>query len=78
LQALAKTKLPVLLFHGEKDRFVPPENAVRMKQAAPEQVTLVLVPGASHGLSWTVDEAGCGRALEKFVRTVFMPADSGK
>jgi hypothetical protein len=25
-----------------------------------------------------VDEARCGRALEKFVRTVFMPADSGK
>ncbi len=82
LQALAQTKLPVLLFHGEKDRFVPPENAVRMKRTAPEQVTLVLVPGAAHGLSWTVDEEQCSQALTDFVETIFradaLPTDSGK
>ncbi len=71
LQALAKSTLPVLLYHGAADRFVPPSNAVRMKEALGDRAELVLVEGATHGLSWTADETRCAEALTRFTAHVF-------
>lgn len=46
--ALARTRLPVLLIHGEADTYVPAEMSRRAAQVAPERVTLVLIPQAPH------------------------------
>ncbi|MBQ9083272.1 MAG: alpha/beta hydrolase [Clostridia bacterium] len=71
LQALAQSNLPVLLYHGTADRFVPPDNAVRMKDALGGRAELILVEGATHGLSWTVDEDRCAAALTRFTERIF-------
>ena len=46
---------PILIVHGTADTFVPTEMSVRIDAAASGKHTLVLVEGADHGKSYTVD-----------------------
>ena len=48
-EALAISKLPTLLIHGEEDHFVPTEMSVRAAKSAPDHTELLLVKGARHG-----------------------------
>lgn len=48
LDAIARTRAPVLLFHGTADDRIPPRHAEELHAAAPDHSTLVLVPGATH------------------------------
>ncbi|MBQ1391526.1 MAG: alpha/beta fold hydrolase [Firmicutes bacterium] len=52
--ALAKAKVPVLLFHGEADRFVPVWMSRANFEACTSEKDLMTVPGAIHGLSFVV------------------------
>ncbi|MBO5939236.1 MAG: alpha/beta hydrolase [Clostridia bacterium] len=47
--SLKATSLPVLLIHGEEDRFVPTEMSVRAHESSPERTELFLVADARHG-----------------------------
>mgnify|MGYP000077256348 CR=1 FL=1 len=68
-QALAANRLPVLLIHGEADRFVPFAMGQKNAQASP-LATLVSVPGAGHGVSFLVDRQKCEKALDNFIARV--------
>lgn len=58
LVAIRKTKLPILILHGEDDRFVPCHMGKTLHEINPEQVTLATFPNAGHGLSYmTAPEA---------------------
>lgn len=58
LVAIRKTKLPILILHGEDDRFVPCHMGKTLHETNPEQVTLATFPNAGHGLSYmTAPEA---------------------
>ena len=46
--------LPVIFFHGEADDYVPCEMSVKNFEACSSRKTLVLIPGAGHGLSYPV------------------------
>ncbi len=48
LDILSEGSLPVLLFHGERDRFVPTEMSKKMAAIAPNRIELVIVSGAKH------------------------------
>ena len=48
LDTLKASRLPVLIFHGERDRFVPEVMSRQMHAASPENTTLVRVPEARH------------------------------
>ena len=48
LDTLKNSPLPVLIFHGERDRFVPEVMSRQMYAASPENTTLVTVPEARH------------------------------
>lgn len=62
--ALAHSTLPILLVHGEADRFVPCEmSRENFAAAAAPDKTLITVPGATHGMSFLVDEARCTAAV---------------
>ena len=65
-EALRKTRLPVLLVHGEDDDFVPPAMSRENYEACAGPKTLLTVPGAIHGLSYTVDKAGYQAAVRRF------------
>lgn len=63
------TKLPVLLLHGEDDRFVPCDMSRQIYEACAGQKRLETFPGAAHGMCYMEDpqryEAVVGSFLEE-------------
>lgn len=52
LVAVQKANLPILILHGEDDRFVPCHMGKTLYETNPDWVTLVTFPDAGHGLSY--------------------------
>jgi fermentation-respiration switch protein FrsA (DUF1100 family) len=48
LAKIGQLRCPLLLFHGDRDRIVPPDMARKLFNAAPQPKTLYLIPGAGH------------------------------
>ena len=67
-EALAKSKLPLLLIHGEADRFVPVEMTEENYAAAAGEKRKVIVPGAAHGMSYVVDPQWCAEEVLAFIQ----------
>ena len=67
VEAVKRTKVPILLIHGEEDRFVPVEMSREIAAANPEMVTLVTFPGAGHGLSFMADRERYTRVVGEFI-----------
>ena len=63
---LAQKDLPVLLIHGAEDKFVPTDMSRQNYAAAKGPKELLIVPGASHGLSYAVDPAAYEDAVRRF------------
>lgn len=68
LDALQDTAVPVLLIHGTEDRFVPIEMCYENYLACVSPKKLFIVPGAGHGMSCYVDQAGYEAACQDFWR----------
>ena len=66
VQSLSRSHVPVLLFHGTDDHFVPKEMSEAAYAAAQGDKTLLEFPGAGHGLSYIVDGQRYLAALEDF------------
>ncbi len=56
LKAVAHTKIPILLIHGEADNFVPCSMSKDLYDACTSEKQLVVVKGAGHAMSYVVDE----------------------
>ncbi len=54
--AVASAKLPVLIFHGLEDSYVPIEQSRQVVSAAPDRVNLVEIEGARHAEAIYFDE----------------------
>ena len=53
---IREISMPVLIVHGEDDRYVPPHLSSALYAAAPQPKKLLLVPNATHNNSlWTGD-----------------------
>lgn len=66
LEAMKTCSVPVILFHGENDDFVPCQMSRNIYEACPSRKKLVTVPGAGHGLSYPTDPEGYRQALQEF------------
>ncbi|MBO5078217.1 MAG: alpha/beta hydrolase [Oscillospiraceae bacterium] len=66
LEAMKTCAVPVILFHGENDDFVPCQMSRNIYEACPSRKKLVTVPGAGHGLSYPTDPEGYRQALQEF------------
>lgn len=55
IEAMTKSKVPVIFFHGEDDDFVPCRMSVENYNACVTKKKLVTIPGAGHGLSYIVE-----------------------
>ena len=64
--AVQRTKLPILLIHGDDDRFVPYAMSCNIHAAAPEKICFHTVPGAGHALNYVTDPEGYSRAVREF------------
>ena len=54
-EAVKHTPVPILIIHGEDDRFVPAYMSEPMAAANPARVTRATFPDAGHGLSYLED-----------------------
>ncbi len=69
-QTVKESPVPILLIHGEDDRFVPFSMAQEIARANPEKVRLVPFPGAGHGLCYLVDKERYEREMKAFLDRV--------
>ena len=68
LRAVTNSKLPILLIHGEDDRFVPCEMSQRIYNTSnKENVKLITFPNAAHGMSLIVDPEKYTKEVTKFI-----------
>ena len=63
-----KTKVPILIIHGEDDSFVPAYMSEEIAQANPEMVERHTFPHADHGLSYLVDRKRYIKIVEDFLK----------
>ena len=66
LTAIQQAKIPILIFHGDDDRFVPCEMSHALKKANPQKVALEIVCSAGHGLCYLVGPTQYEKAMKKF------------
>lgn len=70
IRAAKNTKVPILILHGEADKFVPCAMSRRIAEANPSKVTYCAFPGAEHGLSFLTDPEKYRNTVEEFVKSV--------
>lgn len=76
LSAAKEAKVPILLVHGEDDRFVPCDMSRAIAAANPEKIEFHTFPDAGHGLSYLVDRERYTALVEAFAaRTIFRKED---
>ena len=68
IDALQRTKLPVLLIHGTEDSFVPVRMSYENYKACAGPRKLLVVPGADHGMSYYVDKDEYEKTAVRFFR----------
>ena len=71
-EAVTRAKVPILLIHGEDDRFVPCGMGRQIAAANPAMVELHTFPDAGHGLSFLVDRPRYERIVRGFFARVFL------
>jgi pimeloyl-ACP methyl ester carboxylesterase len=69
-EALTHTSLPVLLVHGDDDRFVPCSMSEECQKVGPDHIQLLKMKGAGHGLSFCVDAKTYRAAITEFCNRV--------
>lgn len=68
IKAVARAKVPIILYHGDADGFVPSEMSERLFAAcASEKKRLIKVKGADHGLAFSVDKENYLKTLNEFI-----------
>lgn len=70
LEALKNAKVPVLIIHGDDDRFVPSRMSRDNYDACASAKEILVVPGAGHGLSYCVDAKAYEKAVNDFMDRV--------
>ncbi len=70
VEAVKRSKLPVIFFHGEQDDFVPCYMSRENYEACASRKQLVTVPGAGHGLSYPVAPERYLQAVADFFRDI--------
>ena len=71
-EAVCHAKVPILLIHGEDDRFVPCSMSQKIFERFKEanldgNMLLETFPGAGHGISFMEDEVRYGRIIDKAI-----------
>lgn len=70
VSAVRHASIPILLIHGEADRFVPCSMSFDIAAACRSKVVLQTFPGAGHGLSYLVDPIRYERTVYSFLSTI--------
>jgi len=68
VKEVKKTRIPILLIHGDDDRFVPCDMSRKIYAACTALAELAIFPGAGHGLSYFTDTALYERVVHDFLK----------
>ena len=66
IEAMKKSRVPVIFFHGDDDKFVPHDMSVQNYNACITQKKLVTMHGAGHGLCFPQEQEDYCQALKEF------------
>lgn len=69
-EAVKHTKVPILLIHGEDDRFVPCEMSRKIANANPAKIRLETFPEAGHGISYVLDPERYRKVTMEFLKSI--------
>ncbi len=70
VKAVAHAKVPILLIHGEDDRFVPCDMSREIYDACVSPRTRVTIPDAAHAIAYILDPEKYGQAVRRFLASV--------
>lgn len=70
IDAVQKTNIPILLIHGEDDRFVPEYMSRDIYEANKKIIRYETFPCAGHGLSFMVDNKRYRRVVDEFLASL--------
>ena len=73
IHSVRNTRIPILLIHGDDDRFVPWDMSRAIYDACRGDKKLVSFPTAGHGLSCLTDPVRYERTMEQFLRSCGVP-----
>lgn len=68
--AVKESPVPILLIHGEDDRFVPCEMSRQIHASSHGRTRLETFPGAGHGLSYMVDPKRYEAVVYDFLKNI--------
>ena len=68
VESVKHTRIPILLIHGDDDRFVPCEMSQKIYASCVSTAELVIIHGAGHALSYFVDTALYEKSVRDFLR----------
>ena len=66
VQAVKNAKVPILIVHGDKDKFVPVDMAYKIYDACKSKKQLMIVKDAGHGLSYGLEEELYTKTINDF------------
>ncbi|MBR2558801.1 MAG: prolyl oligopeptidase family serine peptidase [Firmicutes bacterium] len=69
--AVKHANVPILLIHGEDDKFVPCEMSRQIAEANPEMIEFHTFPGAGHGVSYLADTERYTKLVRDFCEKIF-------
>lgn len=67
VEAVKNTDIPILLIHGDDDKFVPCDMSREIYEACVSEKMMVTVPGAGHAVSCLVDWEKYESAVQEFI-----------
>lgn len=70
LAAAKRARIPILLIHGDDDRFVPYAMSRNIHAAAPDRIDFHTIPGAGHALNYATAPEEYRRIVRDFARKV--------
>ncbi len=66
IEAVAKSKTPIIFIHGDNDDFVPHSMSVECFNACKSKKKMVTIEGAGHGLAFPVNQEKYVESLRQF------------
>lgn len=66
VEAVKQVQVPILLIHGDDDRFVPHPMSCNIHAAAPEKIEFHTIPGAGHALTYVTDPESYTKIVNAF------------
>lgn len=67
MEAVGRTKIPILIIHGDDDRYVPFEMGEKLYKACASEKAFLRVKDAPHAASYIVDKSAYTKASREFI-----------